>query len=188
MKAFLLFLPSLLLLGCMHTSAVQRTLVEGTELLEAKEYAAAAKLFAEGHEDNPSDGRLYYNLALALALDGRQELALQLCDEGYRNWPQILRFLTLKYQILQQLGRSADAINAMDDVLRLTPSDTKLRIEVMEYALDHGFSDEARFHARFLIKERKEMAKAYKVLATLDGPESDAARISAYLEAHPQTT
>ncbi len=188
MKALLLLLPALFLLGCAHTNAVQRTLVEGTELLEAKQYAAAAKLFAKGHEDNPSDGRLFYNQALAFALDGRQEMALQLCDEGYRNWPQILRFLTLKYQILQQLDRSADAVGAMDDVLRLNPSDTKLRIEVMEYALEHGFSDEARFHAQFLIKERKEMARAYKVLATLDGPESDAARISGYLEAHPQTT
>jgi hypothetical protein len=73
-------------------------------------------------------------------------------------------------------------------VLRLNPGDTKLRLTVMEYALEHGFRDEARFHAEFLVKERKEMARAYKVLATLDGPESDAALISSYLETHPQTT
>ena len=182
-----MLLPALLLLGCMHTT-VQKTLVEGTKLMEAKEYAAAAQLFAKGYEANPSDGRLLYNQALALALDGRQEMALQLCDEGYRRWPQILRFLTLKYQMLQHLGRSAEAVGAMDDVLRLNPGDTKLRLTVMEYALEHGFRDEARFHAEFLVKERKEMARAYKVLATLDGPESDAALISSYLETHPQTT
>ena len=47
-----MLLPSLLLLGCMHTT-VQKTLVEGTKLMEAKEYAAAAQLFAKGYEANP---------------------------------------------------------------------------------------------------------------------------------------
>ena len=177
-----------MLLGCTHTDTAQKALGKGTELMEAGKYLQAASLFQEACENHPQDGKLCYNQALSLELGGNSEEALRLCDEGYRKWPEILRFLILKYQILQRLDRRVEAIGAMDDVLRLNPSDTKLRVEVMEYALAHRYFDEARFHAEFLIKHRKEMGKAYQVLAELDGPESDAARISSYLESHPQTT
>ncbi len=183
-KLLLLLLAVWCLTGCTHTRAVHHFLSEGTSGLDNKEYEKAYSSFSQGLESYPDNEKLFYDKALASALTGRYEEAIVMCDQGYKRWPNLLRFLKLKYQTYMKMEDARNAIIAMDEVLKLTPSDTTLRLELMEYAMAQGFPSEARFHAEFLIDNRKETAKAYETLSLLDGEESDAAKIAAYLSKH----
>lgn len=178
---------ALLLTSCATRSKADLALSKGMDALDKGQAREAVVFFDEGLQKAPGDQRLLYDKILALSANGDYDQALELCDQGYALHPENLRFLTAKPTLYKLKGEPVKAIEAMDAVLRLNPALVSLRVEVMEYALQEGYAEEARFHARFLIEHHQETSRAWKALAQLDGPESRSAAIAAYLAAHPVT-
>lgn len=178
-RGALCVLCAALLASC--ATVPDHALEKGMEAFDRQDWESAERIFAQGIHGSKPDERLQYNRALALFMEGRIDDALAQCEEGYQAHPGLLNFLTLRWKILAAAGRSTEAIIAYDRYLSLNPADTAVRLELIDYALEKGYPDEVRFHANFLIRYRKEQEKAWAALAEVDGPDSEAARISAYL-------
>ena len=176
-KAIPILLLSFLLLSSCSTQVAKRERslalqAEALTLLDDKEYGRAVALFEEAVDLMPKASEGRYNLVLALLANGQFDEAVTLSDASFTMFPAHLEFLLAKAFAYRQKGDLDEAFALYSEILEKDKGNFPLQAALMEVALESGYFDFAKDRALFLISVHKEEARAFGVLATLEGEES----------------
>ncbi|HUO85267.1 MAG TPA: sulfatase-like hydrolase/transferase [Thermoanaerobaculia bacterium] len=112
--------------------------------------------------------------AFTLYRDERFQDALVLIDSLLKENARMLDLWDLRSKALARLGRSAEAIEAAQEGLRLAPHATHLAVSIANLSLETGDLDSAQAHAELAIKS--EPGPAHEVLARVWISRGDLAR------------
>ncbi|HAO92811.1 MAG: hypothetical protein A2X99_09135 [Deltaproteobacteria bacterium GWB2_55_19] len=128
---------------------------KGVELFKSMRYEDAEKEFRSALALRPVEAAYYNNLALALALIGREEEALTLLKEALDLNPRLIEALNNLGALLERRGDAASAVRRLKEALKIDPgyADALLNLGV---ALERqGRTREAlEAYERFLEKDR----------------------------------
>ncbi|MBI4948539.1 MAG: tetratricopeptide repeat protein [Deltaproteobacteria bacterium] len=128
---------------------------KGIELFRSMQYGDAEKEFKAALALRPVEAAYYNNLALALALSGREEEALTLLKEALDLNPRHIEALNNLGALLERKGDAASAVKRLKEALKIDPgyADALLNLGV---ALERqGRTREAlEAYERFLEKDR----------------------------------
>lgn len=176
-KAIPILLLSFLLLSSCSTQVAKRERslalqAEALTLLDDKEYGRAVALFEEAVDLMPKASEGRYNLVLALLANGQFDEAVTLSDASFTMFPAHLEFLLAKAFAYRQKGDLDEAFALYSEILEKDKGNFPLQAALMEVALESGYFDFAKDRALFLLSVHKEEARAFGVLATLEGEES----------------
>lgn len=127
----------------------------GIELFRSMQYEDAEKEFRSALALRPIEAAYYNNLALALALIGREEEALTLLKEALALNPRHIETLNNYGALLERRGDAASAVKRLKEALKIDPgyADALLNLGI---ALERqGRTREAlEAYERFLEKDR----------------------------------
>ncbi len=173
----LVFLFSVLLFGSCSTTQAKRekSLVlqaEALSLLDAKEFGQALPLLQEAVKLAPNESKGRYNLVLALLANQKFDEAITLSSASFSLFPAHMEFLLAQAYALREKGETDDAFALYGDILALDRGKFSLHADLMELALEQGYTDFAKEAGLYLLSVHKEEARAFKVLATIEGDAS----------------
>jgi tetratricopeptide (TPR) repeat protein len=154
----------------------------GLLYMDNGEYEMALTTFDKAIALAPEDKELLYNKVLVLLAKGNYQDAVELSTSSFENFPASLRFLKTKASALLFLQEIEQALAVYLQILSLDMANYELHAQVMEFAMNRGFAEEARSEAEFLMGRQKEVSRALDVLIRLDGPQSPYASLKTLLE------
>jgi len=114
-----------------------------TRYLSARRFADAEAVTREGLEISASDAALRYNLGVVLVQTGRKEAALDELARVGSDGDIGLRALFLRAIVLGDLGRYAEALDAVDAVIAVAPNEVDARLHRFRFADALGSDVEA---------------------------------------------
>ena len=125
----------------------------GVNLLLLRRYGEAEASLRQALALQPGDPSAALNLADCLTLLGREEEARRLYagiaeTAAHRATPGDWRMLAIKAQALAHLGKTAEALDTIQQALRLTPDNGQLAYEAAVVYVLVGDRGSALFHAR----------------------------------------
>lgn len=87
----------------------------GVILARRKDYTSALKHFTATVSNDPTYAKGWHNLAMVYYIIGRDQLALNAVESSLRLYPDQRNSLMLKAKILEDLGRTAEAQQILDN-------------------------------------------------------------------------
>ena len=172
-----LLLLSILLLPSCTTSVAKKEKSLGIQAeallsLDAKEYGHAVTLLEEAVKLAPKESEGRYNLVLALLANKQFTEAIALSDSSFSLFPAHLEFLLAKAFAYREQGELHSAFDLYTEILALDKGNYPLHANLMELALEKGFTNFTRETALYLVFMHKEEARALQALATMEGKDS----------------
>jgi len=140
--------------------------------LDAKEYGQAVALLEEAVRLTPKESEGRYNLVLALLANKQFDKAITLSEASFSLFPAHLEFLLSKAYAYREMGELDSAFDLYAEILAIDSGNFSLQANLMELALEKGYTDFARKTALYLLGKHKQEARALKTLATLEGEDS----------------
>ncbi len=176
-RAIILLFVSLLLLGSCSTRVARRekSLVlqsRALAALDTKEYDKAVPLLKKAVELAPQESEGRYNLVLALLANKEFDEAIGVSDASFALFPAHLEFPLAKAYALRQQGAQDKAFALYEEVLKKDRGNYPLHATLMELALKEGSLEFAKERALYLLSVHKQEARAFSVLASLEGEQS----------------
>ena len=179
MKQYILTLIlTMTLLSSCATNAAQtdREFIALQELgvlyLDTAQYEEAISTFDKAITLKSQNSEVLYNKVLALLANKDFPKAQETAKLGFSRFPANLEFLMAKAWAEIQLNQNNEALATYLGIIALDPGNAARRALIMEFALEKGFVSEAKEQALFLLSVHKEEARAFSVLAALEGDES----------------
>lgn len=147
----------------------------------------SAELFSKALILEPQSVAHRYNLGLALLASQDYDQTLILADESLLLFPYHQRFLLLKARVLKEQENKSEALKVYAQLFEKNPGSYELQAQVMQQALDWGFTEEAEALALRLLAAHQQEEQALMVLEQLQGPNSWPAFILRYLRPKTET-
>ncbi|MDT4761584.1 hypothetical protein [Sphaerochaeta sp. PS] len=168
---------SLLLLGSCSTTVAKRekSLVLQTEaigMLQGRSYEGAVSKLKQALVLEPNSEEARYNLLLALLAAESYDEAIVLSDGSSLLFPANLNFSLAKAYALRKMGKVEQAFTLYQEIVDKDKANYSLQAKLMELSLEEGVVKFAKERALYLISVHQEEARAFTVLATLEGEES----------------